>query len=267
MRRLLLNSTAIPRAPATEGNGGAPVDDDFPDSPEPENEEGDGEGEFEEHEGEPLPEHEPGAPEETAEPVQQQAGRSSETIRTLRARAQEAERLAGEANRRAEETSRRLQDIERQTQRQQELTPAQEDALLAEMSAEQRADYRVNKALEQFRQTQAVESFRNLELTDRQSFTLLRKTDTLADRYADEVERELQKIRADGGNVPREAVLNYVVGRALRNKQAQTAGRRTSEAQTRIRRQTTRPGNSRSDTGAARRGATSLEQRLENVPI
>jgi hypothetical protein len=201
------------------------------------------------------------------EPDAEPRGRAGDTIRSLRARAQEAERRAQEADRRAEDNERRVRDFEARQRPAQQVDPQEEARLLEAMTPDQRADYKVNKALERFQQASAVQNFQTMDRIDTQAFQQECAANPLARKYAAEVDRELTKIRSEGGNVPRQAVLFYVLGRALVDKQRSTADKRASGAQDRIRRQTTRPTNSRGDVGGNRRGAASLEQRLENVPI
>jgi len=262
LRNKLLESVAF--APDTEGSGGG--DDDLSlddpvgegDPPEDEQDNPD-DAEFEADE---TPVEPPPAPQVARTPA-------SEKFSRLRSRAQESERDRDRERQRADDAERRLRQIEMQMRPPpQQETPEQERARLEMMTSDERADYRVNKALSRFQEDQQVRAFQTQEQIDRQSFENECRSSPLAKRFSREVEDELTKIRASGGNVPRAAVLRYVVGRALIDKEERTREKRTTTAQTRESRARTRPTNSRGDVQTQRgnRGK-SLEDRLDGVPI
>lgn len=195
--------------------------------------------------------------------------RAGEAIRSLRARAQETERRAQEAERRADEAERRARDYEaRQRPQQTAVDPEAERRYLESLPPEQQVDYKLNKALERFQTVQQAQSFRQMDMLDKTQFDAECRYDPLARKYANEVEKELTRIRNEGGNVPREAVLNYVLGRALREKQRLGSGTRAAAGERRVRAAATRPTNARGDVASDRgRASESLEKRLENVPL
>jgi len=265
LRNNLLASVAF--APDTEGSGGGDDDDLVLDDPSGE----DGSEDEQDNPDDSESEADEPKQEEPSQPALQAVSRTpaSQKFSALRSRAQDSERRARDAERRAEEAERRARQYEMQMRPPQpQESPEQERARLEMMTPDERAEYRVNKALTRFQSEQQVTAFRTQEQLDKQSFDTECRTNPMARRFADEVETELNKIRSEGGNVPRQAVLMYVIGRAFLNKEAKTRDKRAATTQTKMRSAAVRPSNSRSDaaSGRSQRGK-SLEDRLDGVPI
>jgi len=265
LRNNMLASVAF--APDTEGSGGGDDDDLVLDDPAGE----DGSEEDQDNPDDSESEADEPKTEEPAQPAQQVAARTpaSQKFSALRSRAQDSERRARDAERRAEEAERRARQYEMQMRPPQpQESPEQERARLEMMTPDERAEYRVNRALATFQREQQLTAYRTQEQLDKQSFDTECRTNHLARRYANEVEEELNKVRAEGGNAPRQTVFYYVMGRALANQEAKTRDKRAATTQTRMRSAAVRPSSSRSDaaSGRSQRGK-SLEDRLDGVPI
>src|SRR5215471_7437594 len=251
-------------APNSEGTGGD-EDDLVLDDPVGEGDEADEADEnpddSEEEADEPKSDTPPAA---AAAPARKPA---STKFSALRSRAQDSERRAREAERRADDAERRAREFEMRVHPPQPAeTPEQERARLEMMTPEERADYRVNKAINRFQNEAAVSNFHNQDRMDRSTFDAECRVNPLARRFSDEVERELVKIRSEGGNVPRQAVLFYVMGRALYDKESKTRDKRTITAQKHVRSAQARSGNSRGDiSGGRSSGGKSLEDRLDGM--
>lgn len=180
------------------------------------------------------------------------------------------QRLANEARTAREEAAdlrRRLDTFEAQ-QRQRQApaeNPADEAARLALMSPEERINYRLDQAERRNQQATAQMQFQLQENADRSGFAALCASDPLAARLASKVEAKLSEIRAQGQNVSREALLDFLIGQEVRQKQTKAGAQQRRTAQQQVTRQQVRPGASRGDAAAPRRGGQSLEDRLANV--
>lgn len=243
-------------APDGDGDGPDPVEKVAP-PPEEENEEdlelsdaedqdaGDADGEFDEGE------------EQQAQPQLRQPRKSapSERIRQLNEdRKREAERASA--------LEREIAALRAERQAAQALRDAQtEEDRLALMTAEERFEYKLNKATEENKRVLAQQQFQNMDQMDRLEFR--NKLPPRYARFADEVETTLQKIRSENKiNVPRETVLKLVLGEKLLEQASKQApkGRETPRRQP-------PPVQNRGDMNGDRRPRQSLEKRLENVAL
>lgn len=109
------------------------------------------------------------------------------------------------------------------------------------------------------------------DTTDRTLYQTKAAVDPLYKKWEARVEDELGKLRAQGSGAPREAIFYYLLGKAASESRGSKGNKkRIEDARRRIDRNTTRPGNSRSDApGSNRRGGSgkSLEDRLSDVPL
>lgn len=208
---------------------------------------GDADGEFDEGE------------EQQAQPQlrqpKQDRNRYSERTRQLNEdRKREAERAAALERELAElRAERRIEQARRDAQT--------EEDRLALMTAEERFEYKLNKATEENKRVLAQQQFQNMDQMDRLEFR--NKLPPRYSRFADEVETTLQKIRSENKiNVPRETVLKLVLGEKLLEQASKQApkGREPSRRQP-------PPAQSRGDMSGDRRQRQSLEKRLENVAL
>ncbi len=206
---------------------------------------GDADGEFDEGE------------EQQDQPQLRQPRRNAPNDRIRHFR-QLAQQEAAERNK----VERELAALRAERQAAQALRDAQtEEDRLALMTAEERFEYKLNKATEENKRVLAQQQFQNMDQMDRLEFR--NKLPQRYARFADEVETTLQKIRSENKiNVPRETVLKLVLGEKLLEQASKQApkGRETSRRQP-------PPAQSRGDMNGDRRPRQSLEKRLENVAL
>ena len=190
-------------------------------------------------------------------------------------RVQEAVRAAREASDKAAALEREIAALRAERQQQQQApqeTPEQEAARLALMTAEERIDYRLNKAEQRHTQEMRLMAFRTSDATDKASYEAKAAYDSRYKKYQKEVEEVLAQERARGSNPPREVVLKYVLGDKLMaaNSQREKAAQAGKE---RIRQQQSRADSGRSDRPTQRTRAgqgntlSELEKRLDGVYI
>jgi hypothetical protein len=149
-------------------------------------------------------------------------------------------------------------------------TPEQRAARLALMQPEDRIREELRESTEAHNGQMRAIQFQLQDTSDRASFDAKVGRSKLHARWADKVEEEYRKQQSGGMFVPREAIMYFLIGKAA-VAAAEDPGNRQERraAASRVRRQTTRPSNSRSDrapSGDSRRSA-SLEKRLENVQL
>lgn len=106
------------------------------------------------------------------------------------------------------------------------------------------------------------------EQNDRLNYqTVLRDAPHLK-KYEAEVEKVRLENQANGQFVPREVILDYVIGRAARTAASRNAPKAKRQAQARIEQQRVKPVRAGGDTATQRgKQGNSLESRLENVQI
>ena len=106
------------------------------------------------------------------------------------------------------------------------------------------------------------------ETSDRTTYHEIMRENPALKRYGTEVERIRVEQSAAGNFVPREAILDLVIGRAARAAAKTKRPQAVQQAQRQKAQQTTQPARSRGDTATARgRQGDSLESRLADVPI
>lgn len=182
-----------------------------------------------------------------------------------------ANRLAREARAETDRLSREQAELRAEIQRMRQPaaeTPEQEAAKLALMEPEQRQEYRFNRQMEALRRQQAATQFQMLDATDKVTFQALAASNPLVKRVAGQVETELAKIRAQGQNVSREQLADYLLGKAIRERGPKAVQQQQRQGERRIQQQRARPSAGRSDQGADRGDARAAEmrrKRLEDV--
>lgn len=193
---------------------------------------------------------------EDEEPAPRQS-RGEKRFQTL-ANELKAEREARARN------ERLLEELRQERQRSRATVDAEQEAQqLALMTVEERVEYKLNKALaENQRQTQLMQ-FQAADASDKGTFEGKYRGHPKYGKYCDEVEAELLKSRQAGVNVARDVVLAAIIGRRVLNGTPSPTARK--EAQGRVKRNTTRPADTRGGEDRGRRGGKSLEERLENL--
>lgn len=180
------------------------------------------------------------------------------------------QRLANEtksARQESAELRRELEQLkaERRPAVQPSESPEQEAQRLALMTPEERMEYRFQKAERTNQQNMQAMAFQLQDGNDKSAFTSLCAGDPVAAKYKDRVETELTRIRGQGQNVSREALMDYLIGKDVRAKRGPAAEKQRKQGERNIQRQQARPANGRGDSAPAKRGEKSLEDRLKDV--
>ena len=240
--------------------------DALPGDPEPDEPEEDTPQDEPEDEDEPSPDE----PEQIAQPVEpadpaRALPRSESRIRTLVEENRRKDTELTDVRRRLDELTGRVNASSNQQE-----TPDQRATRLALLSPEERIREELRESTSQHRRDLQLMQFQLAESSDRASFEAKATVDPLYKKWSSKVEQELANLRRQNQNVSREQLFYYLVGKAAieaRDSAGSRQQRRAAEA--RVRKATTRPANTRSDTGttARARQTQSLEKRLENVSI
>ena len=174
-----------------------------------------------------------------------------------------AQRVNEVAERLVNERMRDLETKLRQPAPAQE-TGAQRNARLAEMEPWDRVAYETNERLARL-------EWEGSERLDQIAFSQVCRDDPVASRLKDEVERRLASMRSNGFNTSRDVLYTQILGERARANKGRATGRAAKTAAANRDRQTTRPGNTRTDAVQTdtRRGnnATARARRLDNVSI
>ncbi len=175
---------------------------------------------------------------------------------------------------RADRFERELMEIRAERQAQQQRTdPAREEERLAMMTPEERADYKLNNALNQLRREQALTSFKMQDESDKARFDAKATTDKVYAKYADKVEQErLKYMREQNTVIPREELLKWIVGADVLNNRGRNTAKATKQGRENIQRQQAPLANGRGNTQADRRSAQAdtpqaRAARLANVSL
>ncbi len=254
--------------------------------------EGEDVGEIEEIEGgetdAELPEGEdgaePDAPEDEGEegqegnvdPESRRGGGGASTPRTLRRRAQEAERERDELRGRNAANEQRLRDLETRVASNpaaQQQAAQQEQEMLLRMSAEEQTQYFYQKGRREV--ANELQQIRNVQAdqTDRMAYAARAATSPMRARLSDRVEAVLQQARAQGRNESREVIYKYLLGDELDSKAAKAVPGQRTAAAARVAGQRTRPGAGRGDAAPASRTsrndpeAEMAEMRRRGIPL
>jgi hypothetical protein len=189
---------------------------------------------------------------EEPEPTQTRT-RSNDTIRSLRARAQSAERKIDEFQRRLDEQQMQPRVQQPQVdplllqQRQRE-----EEAQVQQLPYEQQIAYWRNRDQQENNRRFAQLQLQSFDQFDTANFNQLKRSEPAAARLAPEVERVLQQQRAQGNySFSRENIYDYLLGQETRRRATQQAGRQRTAGAGRVARQTTAPASGRGDMARA----------------
>jgi hypothetical protein len=167
------------------------------------------------------------------------------------------------------EFERRLSEVQQQVNapRQRQETPEEREARIALMTPEERTDFRIREIERRHQEDLQRLAFQTAEATDQAAFNATIRANPNLQRYAASVESELAKLRQRGLNLPREQVLDWVIGQQARARMGQ-GSRQQNSAKNRVAKQTVRPVNGGGDVAAQRgKRGQSLRERLEGVEI
>jgi hypothetical protein len=167
----------------------------------------------------------------------------------------------------AAELRRKLEEVERRQTAPAPIDPRIEAERLAMMTPEERMDYRLEQAERRHQQQLAQIQFQTLDQMDRSEFQAQIANNPKLARWADEVEAELAKLRAQGQNVKRSVMASYIIGQKVLKQDPKATAKQKAAGQARIAAQKTSPGSSKGDASRGARGGKSLEDRLADQLI
>lgn len=222
-------------------------------SPQPGPDEADDDGaDSVEREDEDEEAEEGGDEEEGEEEAVEVKPRRSEAIREIADRRAELERR--EALLRDAEAKRA--DEKRQADE------TRENELLSRMTEEQQVQYQMAKKLVGIENQLKSNNFAAQDATDRAEAQRVLEQPRFK-RFAGEVERGYRELTAKGVQISRLAVLDYLVGKSIREGGTKAASKQRSEAQRRIEGARGKPGAGRSNVGAGTGRSQSVVRRAE----
>lgn len=189
--------------------------------------------------------------------------------RTIRVQKLEKERDA--ERQRATELQNRLNEVLMQQRQPQQDDAARraEEARVAAMDPVERERYEDKKRIDALQQQVSNLGFAQQDGLDRARFEAKAELNPVYKKYAADVEKTLQEMRAKGVNTTREALLTYKLGEAARKKLEAGMGdgaKRKAAAQARVNKVNGRPANLRGDNSGSGKGKTE-EDRLRGVQI
>jgi hypothetical protein len=214
------------------------------------------------------------AEESDVDPAPRRGGGAA-TPRTLRRRAQEAERALVARDAEIAELRRGQQEIQQRLASDPQAAQRAEQEWLANlelMSPSQQAQAVIERGRREFGGALRGLQQQNADQIDRLSYDAAARTSPLHQRHAARVE-EIHAAELRQGRVhPREAILDNLIGREVREKAGRAAPAQRRQANGRVQRQTTRPGAARGDAsgGRGRRNDDSIEatrERLKGQPL
>ena len=211
---------------------------------------------------------EPDDDEPQVEAAAKKSGRANDRIRTLREAARVEKERADKVQREVEELRASRIAEQRAAELAAGQVSAQEEAYrVSMMTDDEKLRYQLDKlaeqqaqmAREQQRQMEAIK-LREQDLVDRQAFDGLISKHPPLKKYAATVDEELARLRAQGGNAPREAALYYFVGKATVEAMGKT-GQDRARAASNLRREFASPPNGGSDVSTSnRRSKVDIEE-------
>ena len=188
--------------------------------------------------------------------------RASE-LEAARAEAREARARAERAERDAEDIRRRNLQASNDAEARQR---AEEDRILSDPQADANEKWRIqaNRRIRETENTARMTAFQSQDSADRSAFSVKCSTNKRLAYVEKQVEEEIQKMRANGQNAPREAVAYFLLGKMAANAKTKAAPKTNSASP-----RGGQTAGARSDVS----GKTSLTERekrrarLENQPI
>lgn len=201
------------------------------------------------------------------EPEKPSKKSASDTIRALK-----AERNAERAEREkliAERATYAAQLEELRQQKQAQASAAErkaEEDRLALLDPAERTAYEANKRAQSLEHRLNLMQMQMQDATERAVFQSQAAHDPLIAKYKDQVEQMLEEDRKKGFSAPREAYLDILVGRAVRQESAKALIKKKESASKRIDAATSKPASARGDVAGSKKGK-SEEDRLRGVLI
>lgn len=195
--------------------------------------------------------------------------RADARIQKILERAKAAEEnLAKEREERIREQARREMLERFQESQKPQVDPREEEARLAEMSPEERSAYNLRKTERDLSFKIELMKFENADSADKMAYQTKAASDPRYAKYAGEVEEELTRLRKTGQNVPREILLQVVIGRAVLKNQPK-AKAQAADAKRNLELQKAAPVAAKGDqTGGAKVDERSARlKRLANVTL
>jgi hypothetical protein len=203
-------------------------------------------------------------------------GREERAVKSNRGenRFQTIANRAKAAEDRAERLEKEFQELRQRTQ-QDNGRQAQEEARQrrAIMTPEELMRDDLRLATEQNNSQLRAMEMRLYEQSDKQTFdATVRDSGGRFVKYVSEVEKLVKENRQQGGNLARDAVLNYLIGKDVRERGGQAKTKQAAKGQSKIDSQRVRPSNSRGDQGSDNRPRgggeqAARERRLTNLNI
>ncbi len=259
-QQLLAGASRILWAPSDDYGGGEV--DDLADAPEADLEDDAPVDDLDDDSPEDLSDDDPDADDE---PPARRPSRANQRIQALDARAKAAEERAERAERTAMEAAARV------NQANQGDYMRQRGEALAQMDADQRAQFLINEGQQQTNAALQQIRFESQDMADKASFESLCARNPTAAKLKQKVEDTLAQLRASGMTAPRETILERELGKAALANAGRATNKATKTAAANRERQQASPGTGRSDVAARGASRTSeaeaRRRRLSNVQI
>jgi hypothetical protein len=205
-----------------------------------------------------------------------QEGRQERQVKSNRGenRFQTIANRAKAAEDRAERLEREFEQLRQRTQ-QDNGKQAQEEARQrrALMTPEELVRDDLRLAMEQNNAQLRAMEMRLAEREDKNSFdAVIRESGTRFSKFLPDVDKLIKENRQNGGNISRLTVLDYVIGKEVRERGGQAKAKQVAKGQAKIDSQRVRASNSRGDQGSDNRPRgggeqAARERRLANLNI
>jgi hypothetical protein len=195
-----------------------------------------------------------------------EAGEDEGEEETVEARPRRSETIREIADRRADLERREalLRDAEaRRNDEKRQADEAKENDLLARMTEEQQVQYQMAKKLVGIENQLKSNNFAAQDATDRAEAQRVLEQPRFK-KFAGEVERGYRELTAKGVQISRLAVLDYLVGKSIREGGTKAATKQRSDGQRRIESARGKPGTGRSNVGAGASRNASVVRRAES---
>ena len=181
------------------------------------------------------------------------------------------QRLANEAKAAREEAAAARQEAaaarREAAQRQEQQTEAQQREMLALMTPEERAEYRVNQMERRLTQQRQQDQFQISAMLDKNAFEAKSAVHPVYAKYKDLIEEQFQKQLALGRPVEREILLQNHLGK-LALEGAGKSGQAKRQASRRVESQRVSAGSGKGDAPSSRgKAGDTAENRLKDVYI
>lgn len=159
--------------------------------------------------------------------------RAQSRIQTLSNSAKEAAERAAAAERRAQELEQRLSRLEKPEPVERE--PTEDEMAL--WTPKQVMDYGLSKATKQFEQKLGAIQWQTYEQGDKAGWDSYCASNPRAKRFSEQVESELQRMRASNRNESRANIYYWLVGKDVDSKAPKQVATQRAQGQQRIARQ------------------------------